>query len=203
MSRRNLLFVICCLLLSLIVAVLTSWAKSYLWIAKYDYDSIRKNEKIDWGGPKEGKKIELNKFRTEQGESFPEFPEKSLILLSLSDPRCEMCRLSADLIEQVESEAKLHKVNFFMVSVVSDIPTEEFFRYARKLHESEKTYLWQSEKELILPALQKMVVPSHLLINEKGIVLRRFPGSSRDKTIRVQMANQIIAETLAEKAGLD
>jgi hypothetical protein len=174
-----------------------------LWVAKYDYDLIRKNEKIEWGGPREGEKIELSKFRTEQGEPFPEFPEKSLILLSVSDPRCEMCRLSVDLIEQVETEAKLNQVKFFIVSLVPEVTKAEFFHYVKKLGKAEESYSWQGEKESILPALQKMVVPSHLLINEKGIVLRRFPGSSREKAIRVQMAKQIIAETLAEKASLN
>ena len=79
------------------------------------------------GSFKNDEKIELSKFRTEQGEPFPEFPEKSLILLSVSDPRCEMCRLSVDLIEQVETEAKLNQVKFFIVSLVPEVTKAEFF----------------------------------------------------------------------------
>ena len=203
LSRKNILFVICCVLLTLFVAFLTSLARFYLFAARFDYDSIRKNERIGWSGPKEGERIELSKFRTEQGESFPQFPEKSLILLSVVDPKCEMCRLSTDLIQKVQRDAESHQVRFFIVSFVSKAPKEEFFRYANTICKSDGSYFWQGEKEQLLPALEKMVVPSQLLVNEKGTVLRRFSGSSTDKPVRDQMARQIITETLAEKAKLE
>jgi hypothetical protein len=196
--RKYILFVICGLL---VMVFLTNWARSY-FSAGNDFASIRKNEKIDWGGPKEGERIELSQFRSERGESFPLLPSKSLILISAVDPRCEMCRFSEDLIEQVRSEAKLNEVKFFVVSFASDIPKERFFSYAKTLSKSDESYVWQGEKETLLPALQKMVIPSHLLINEQGTVLRAFPGSSREKTIRVEMAKEIISDTLAEKAKL-
>jgi hypothetical protein len=184
------------------VAFLTSRARSYLFVTRFDFDSFRKNEQLEWNGPKEGERIDLTQFRTEQAESFPQFPANSLILLAVIDPRCKMCRRSADLMEQVQAEVRSHGVNFLIVSFVSDVQKEEFFAYAKTLCKADEIFLWEGEKELVLPALRKMVLPSHILINEEGIVLRRFPGSSNDKAIRDQMAKQIIAETLAEKANL-
>jgi hypothetical protein len=86
--RKKTLFVICGLL---VMVLLTTWARSY-FSARNDFASIRKNEEIDWRGPKEGEKIELRQFRSERGESFPSLPNKSLVLISVVDPRCEMCR---------------------------------------------------------------------------------------------------------------
>lgn len=200
--RRNVFVLLCCFLTVLISAFFTNLAKSYLF-DRFDYDLIRKDENVAWSGPKEGEKIELTGFKDEQSKQFPQLPEKSLILFSLINPKCGMCKRSADLIEQVRDEAKLHQVKFFMVSVASDISKEEFFEYAKTFGKLDGIYSWENEKELVLPALQKMVIPSFILVSEQGVVLRRFPGTSNEKTIRDQMARQIITETLAEKAKLE
>jgi hypothetical protein len=114
-----------------------------------------------------------------------------------------MCQLSTDLIEGIRSEAESHQIKFFVVSFVSESPKEEFFRYANRLCDAGQSYYWQGNKDSVLPALRKMVVPSHLLIDENGRVIQRFPGSSAEKPMREQMARQIIRETLEAKTNLN
>lgn len=201
LSKKTLLSVGICLLLTVIIFFsikLVRWSFS----DKFNFDSVRQNANLDWTGPKDGETITLTNLKTKQGEQFPQLPKQSLILLSIVDPNCQMCKVSQDLITQVQSEAESNQIYFAMVSFIPQANTEKYFNYAETLSKSDRVYLWQGEKDNLLPDLQKMVVPSHLLINEQGIILRRFPGSSKDKAIRNQMANQIITEMLAEKAKL-
>lgn len=168
----------------------------------FDFDSIRKKQNLEWTGPSEGETVNLNGFRTKEGDSFPQLPKHSLILLSIVDPKCKMCQASQDLIVQVQSEAKFNQIYSAVVSLSQPQNNKEYFDYADTLSKSDKTYLWEENKNTLSPALQKMVVPSHLLLNENGVILRRFPGGSSDKSIRIQMANQIISEMLLEKSKI-
>lgn len=43
-----------------------------------------------------------------------------------------------------------------------------------------------------------MVIPSHILIDPTGIIVRKWPGTDRNKKVRFRMANQIAADTLEE-----
>lgn len=200
-SKKNLISFGVCLLLTAIVFFSIKLVKSS-FSYKFSFDSRRENANFDWSGPKEGERINLNNFKTKQGEQFPQLPKQSIILLSIVDPNCRMCRVSEDLITQIQSEAKSNQIYYFMVSFAPQESSEKYFEYAETLSKSDKVYLWQGEKDDLSSALQKMVVPSHLLINEEGLIIRCFPGSSTDKAIRSQMANQIITEMLAEKAKL-
>ena len=113
-----------------------------------------------------------------------------------------MCLVSTDLFERVRSEAKSNQIYFFIVSIAPEDRKEQFFDYAETLPKSDGIYWRQTETDELSDSLQKMVVPSHLLINEQGIILRHFPGSSSEKTIRDRMASQIITEMLEEKNNL-
>lgn len=174
--------------------------KSYFFSSNFDYDSFRKNV---WSGPKEGERIELGGLKSCDGEVFPQVPHKSLILLAVVDPNCEMCRMSADLINNVEREAESRGLTFFVVSFASTAPKEEFFTYADSVFKAAHSYYWEDRQLDPLPSLKKMVVPSHLLIDENGVILRRFPGSSADRLIRAEMATQIIREITQEQESLN
>lgn len=194
---KQTLFLLCCLAIVLLVASLTKNAKTYL---SFDYDSVRKDGTVTWGGPKEGETVNLTMLRNERAESIP--ADKPLILLLLVDPRCQMCRESADLFEQVQLDATSHGIEFLVASFGGPSSREEFFGYARTLCDSSHAFYWDGEKGLVSPAVQQMAVPSFLLLNQRGLVLRRFPGGSKDSVIRSRMAAQIIAETLHEKVSL-
>jgi hypothetical protein len=43
-----------------------------------------------------------------------------------------------------------------------------------------------------------MATPSLMLIDHKGTILRKWPGTDRRQLIRFKMANQIVADTLQE-----
>jgi hypothetical protein len=198
---KKILLIALCFLTVLVAAFVTSLTKSYFF-SRFDYDSIRKDEKISWKGPEEGEKIKLSGFKNERSAPIPQLPNKTLILLSLVDPKCGMCKRSADLIEHVRNEAESHQVKFFLISVTPEVSNEEFLEYAKTFGDSVEIFSWRNEDGSLLPSLQKMVVPSFILVDENGVVLRRFPGSSNEITIRDQMGTQIINETLSEKAKL-
>lgn len=201
LSKKNLIAFGICLTLIATFYLSIKLAKQY-FLGKFNFDSVRENKNLDWNGPKEGETIDLSNLKTKQDKPFPVLPKQSLILLSIVDSKCWMCRTSQDLITQVQLAAKSYQIHYGMVSFVSRANSEEYFDYAETLSNSDEIYLWQGEKDSLSPTLQKMVVPSHLLVNEQGVILRSFPGSSADKEIRSQLANQIITEILSEKVKL-
>ncbi len=124
------------------------------------------------------------------------------MLLLLVDPACPMCRTSNDLFERVRAGAKANGIKVFAVSFGGKSSKEDFFSYARDFSDSEHVFYWDGDKKLISPALQQMVIPSFLLLNDRGVVLRRFPGGSKEPAIKSKMAEQILTETFQEKARL-
>jgi hypothetical protein len=53
-------------------------------------------------------------------------------------------------------------------------------------------------KEAVPPQkLYSMVIPSHVLIDKNGVIVRKWPGTSNSE-VRYWMANEIIAETRSE-----
>lgn len=188
--KKYIFSIIICLILVLITAFVITFLHSYS-VEEFNFDSIRKNEKIKWNGPKEGEKINLSNFKNEKGESFPNLTNNNLVLISFVNPRCKMCEDSKDLIKQVQLRSTSKNVQFGIVSLFPP-SKKKFFDYAKKLFGENRIYIWEGEQ--IPRSLREMVIPSHLLLDGDGIVLRRFPGSSLKTEIREQMANQIIEE---------
>jgi hypothetical protein len=43
-----------------------------------------------------------------------------------------------------------------------------------------------------------MVLPSHLLLDANGLIVRKWPGTDQSAKVREKMANQIVADTVEE-----
>jgi hypothetical protein len=43
-----------------------------------------------------------------------------------------------------------------------------------------------------------MVLPSHLLLDANGLIVKKWPGTNYSASVREKMANQIVTETIAE-----
>ncbi len=176
---------------------------NYIWLTVrnnrgFDYSEYVNNERLTWTGPKAGEKIDLRNFHNQEGQDIPIHKDK-LIVLGFASSKCWMCPVSNDLFEYVKDNSLKNGIDYFLVSLGTNETSEEFFLYAGELNLTSQSYIWKENKNDINVNLQNIVVPSHILVNQDGIVLRRFPGSARDNEKRKQMANQTVYEILEEK----
>lgn len=201
---KNAGFVACCLTIAVLAAFATRFIKQGVSpsFTSFNYDEVRNDPNVTWGGPREGEKINLTQLRNENADPMPLSPENPLKLLLLADPKCRMCRSSKDLFDRVRADANANGIEFFAVSFAGNSPKDEFFNYARGLCDPGNAFFSDEQKSLNGLALRQMVVPSFLLIDNRGIVVRRFPGGSKDAAIKDQMAAQILRESLEAKAHL-
>ena len=72
---------------------------------------------------------------------------------------------------------------------------EEFYSYADSLGIDAPRLLWSEQKVTAQGSLSTMAVPSHVLVDRNGIILRKWIGSNQDKSIRQRIATQVISDT--------
>jgi hypothetical protein len=75
----------------------------------------------------------------------------------------------------------------------------QYFDYANSLELPAKTFVWNTDKTPLTKSLEGMVVPSHLLLNNKGVVLDKWPGTHTDPRARQEMIKQIVSDALKYK----
>lgn len=207
LNAGKILGFLMCLLLTALVVVSTKGIH-YLWSESratggFDYSQVLDNERFIWTGPKVDEKIEINNFRGKDGSDFPHLTSKNLIMLSFLSSKCEMVKLSSDQMQYVHSQALKNNIDYYFISLGTNETPTEFFNFVETLPFPAKSFIWTDKTENLSANLIDMVVPSHILINNDGVVLRRFPGTRIDKNLRDKMANQIVSEMLEEKAKLE
>lgn len=202
-TRSKILSLITCLSITVLIYGGVQ-AASYVWTnmrttKRFNYSRFLNNEALTWTGPKKGERINLKNFFSANRQQLP-VSENRLIVLGFVSSKCWMCAESSDLLEYVKTNSLKNGVDYHLVSLGTNETPEEFFNYTDKLNLSIDSYVWNENKDSINSSLQNMVVPSHILVNSDGKVLRGFPGSGKEKEQRDQMGNQTMDEILGEKA---
>ncbi len=204
MSKNNLLSIFICLFFtSFFVCLFQGFKYIFHNTATYDYESIVSNEKYDWTGPKIGQRIALDKLTDVDGILLSQNSRNSLTVISVIDPECGACKGAKDQMQFIQNSLVDNEIEYCVVSFSTKISSEELVEFSRTLDLSAKSYIWAGNKAEILPEINKMVIPTHILVDSQGFVLKSFPGTDRDEDIRSQMSERIIEEVLKEKSKLN
>lgn len=158
----------------------------------FDFRALRSEP---WKGPAIGEKIDLKMLKAADGSGIAQLLGKQPIMLASTNPTCGMCKVARDEMLFVREHVVPEGVQYYAVCFNPTGPANNFFEYAKSLQFPEPAFEWQGEVSPLGSVLD-MTVPSHLLLNQEGIVLQVWPGSSAEKDIRQRMASQIINDTL-------
>ncbi|HEX8653156.1 MAG TPA: hypothetical protein VF708_20225 [Pyrinomonadaceae bacterium] len=158
-------------------------------------------------GPAVGERIDLARFKASDGATLASAVGDQLSMLVIVDPACGACRGAADEMRDVSYRVAPEGVRSYLVSatgsmtsISSAIPRSpaSFFQYAESLDTGAAGYLWDLNEGQPPEALAAMVLPSHILVDRNGVIVRKWPGTNRNQAVRKKMANQIVADTIEE-----
>jgi peroxiredoxin len=207
-SKNFTISIILCFFFTLLVASTVGISHNYIsnyfhTSGGFDYTSRLNDKEYDWRGPEIGEKIAVQFYKDKVGNSLLDSINSDIVVLATVDENCRFSRLSMDQMEYIQTTAKSNGIDYLLVSFNLKISPTEFFDFAQSLNSSTKSFAWFGNESEMLASLPKMIVPSHLIINKTGEILRVFPGTDVEKQTRDRMANQIVAEMLEEKAKFD
>jgi hypothetical protein len=158
----------------------------------FDFRALRSES---WKEPAIGEKIDLKMLKAADGSGIAQLLGKQPVMLASINSTCGMCKVARDEMLVVREHVVPEGVQYFAVCFNPTGPAHNFFEYAKALKFPEPALKWEGE---VPPpgSVLDMTVPSHLLLNQEGIVLQVWPGSSTEKDTRQRMASQIINDTL-------
>jgi hypothetical protein len=155
-----------------------------------------------WVGPAIGERIDLVHLRDERGISLSEVISDGLSMLVLVDPGCWAPKAASDQLRIVYDGVSTVGLRYYVISVTSSVPSSDFIAYARSIISSgSSVFLWEKGVTVTSQKLYSMVLPSHVLIDNHGVIIRKWPGTSVSEEVRYRMANEIIADTITELAS--
>lgn len=164
-------------------------------IEGFDFNPLR-SPGNEWRGPNVGEKIDLTRLRMKDGRNLASIIGKRPIMLVSINPACAMCKTARDEMSYLREELASLDINYYLVGFAAETPQVDFFSYSDSLKVRTQSFLWNSDAGRPPESIVIMTNPSHLLLNSDGTVIRVWPGSYNDKSVRDRMAHQIIAETL-------
>lgn len=197
-SKKNILSMFFCVILTLLIVAVFNFIRPFFVFRDtrgYDYDELI-NKGYDWTGPKVGEKINIDYLRDSKSISLSQQLTRSKILISVVDPECLACRTAGDQMKYLSEKLSNSNVNYAVVSFSQKLTDKELSKYIKSLDFEADSFLWTDKNENILPSINAMVLPSHILIDAEGKVIKTYPGTDKEKSTRDRMANQIVKETL-------
>lgn len=149
-------------------------------------------------GPRIGDRIDVEAFGSIAGKSLTdEIQNRQFTMVVLVDPQCGACTASKDQIREVREALDKSPIFYCVLMLTKGEPSGVYLEFADALGLKERFFVSSPEKKTN-EALATMVIPSHLLIDSTGSVVRKWPGTNRNSDVRMKMANQIIAEALSQ-----
>ncbi len=165
------------------------------FVASYDFSTYQK-------GPQAGDVIPVENLKNRERKEISEVYQDKLILLGIVDPECGACRVAKDQIAWIQEDIQAHDIVYVFASFTHIGTEEEFFKYTDSFGFEADSFKWTSPDPPPI-SLKSFVVPSHLLMDSKGKILGKFPGTNRDIAIRKRIAKQITKEVLHIKESLN
>lgn len=182
--------ILICLFTAFGVRYLYSTAESYFAI-EYDFSTYK-------SGPNVGEVISLEGLMDRTGKSFSKSEHKELILIAVVDPECGASKVAKDQIGWIQEALSKVDVEYILVSFTSKATLEEFSLFADSFNLSTNSLVWKNNSSPKPESLLTMVVPSHFLIDYNGKILKKFPGTNKNTSVRKKMAKQIVKEVIIE-----
>ena len=164
----------------------------------YDFTYGGGGDNESWAGPRVGERIDLQRLKDRYGVGIKSAGQKHVMMIVLIDPECGACAAATDQLQGVHDRVAEKGVPYYLVSVTSSVSAPDFFAYADSFDLKSPAYLWGPTEPKPPSALYSMVLPSHLLLNDDGTILRKWTGTAISDYDRARMVNQIVSDTLAE-----
>jgi hypothetical protein len=163
----------------------------------YDYDS-KIAKQYDWIGPKPGEVIDTDKLVNTEGVSLDKLPKAGLMLLTVVEPECAASKESDEQMRFLSEKLTGRNIDYFLVCFSRKVSAESLSGFVDSLNLQAKSFSWNDDFENVLPSIKSIVYPSHILIDSKGVVIKTFPGTSSDRSIRDRMVRQVLKEVLEQ-----
>jgi hypothetical protein len=159
----------------------------------FNFDLLRAKE-IDWRGPELGYKLDLSRLQDRNGKSLGDVIGKGPAMLVVINSQCGMCTIATDQMLRVRNELSNKGLPYYTVFFISQ-SREVDFQYADALNLGSPAFVWNGTSGPPAEDVFKIATPSHLLVNGDGTVIRVWPGSYAEKSVRDRMTHQILADT--------
>ena len=105
--------------------------------------------------------------------------------------------MSADQMEYLQQSIQSKDCYYAVVSFSQKLSNHDLTEYLEKRNIFADSFIWTDGADQILPSINKMVLPTHILVDRSGNVLKTFPGTDKEKSGRERMVNQILKEISA------
>lgn len=165
-------------------------------IEGYDFNLVYEEEERNSSGPRIGNTIDLANLKTENGTALSTVIEKEKVILAVVDNECGMCKIAADAMRYVRNQVENQGIKYYIISFTAS--PSILSKFVEATHVDAPFFAWSKSKEHLPEYINSMIVPYHLLIDKTGKIIRRWPGSNKDKYIRDRMANQIVFDVIEE-----
>ena len=157
---------------------------------RFDFRALRSSDQ-PWKGPALGEKIDLAKLKAADGSEITRLLDGQPIMLASINPACGMCKVARDEMLFIRDHIVPLGVQYHPVCFSPVDSSINFYEYAKLLGLNDPAFEWQG-KASPAQSILDMTVPSHLLVDQDGIVLQVWPGSSADNEVRQRMGAQIV-----------
>jgi len=158
----------------------------------YNFRAVQATDE-DFSQYRIGEKIELTKLRSIRPDSSQLFEDAKLILLVVVDPECPFVKISGDISKEIKSRLSNSGIRYLPVVFTSVKPNVDLLAYAQSIGFHD--LLIRDQASGSLDILSRMPTPSHVLVDNEGIILQVWFSSSRDFEVSRRMSAQIISDT--------
>lgn len=196
---KNLFFLIGCVAAFITSMLITSSLvpeRAARVIEGFDFSPVLRLEDETNTGLKVGEVIDLSSLVGKDGQSLANLIDSTPVVLAIITPDCGMCVLAKDEMKYIRENLSPSGTQYYITSFTYP-DAESVFRYSDASGVGAQTFIWKADQELP-EAFLAMVVPYHVLVDSKGTIIRKWPGSHADEGIRDRMARQIVTDILAE-----
>lgn len=148
-------------------------------------------------GPTLGAKIDLSRYKAPDGSSLKDAITGQPAMLFVVDPGCRACTLASDQLRLIQEQVSDAGMNTFVVMFSTAEKSAEAFSYAETLGLASKTFICTIDEAVKTDSVFRMVVPSHILVEEDGTVINKWPGTSPDPVARKRIVNQVVSDAVS------
>jgi hypothetical protein len=195
-AKRQLFFI--CVVGFTASAILTStviYLRNKFIVQREGFD-FQKGLNESVAGPKSNEIVDLSMFKTKDGKTLASSVTNNRpIMIVLIDPHCGACKRATDQMLEVKEQISEYGINHYVVMIAKKEEATKYYDYANTLALGSEAYVGIIAENQPPKSLREMVVPSHLLLDSKGVVLKTWVGTNQDKVIRQKMAYQIVYDT--------
>jgi hypothetical protein len=195
---------LCCGLALLVYLIVIRWrprsnAPQQLDIASmvledgFNFDLVLKSN--DWNGPKVGDSIDTAKMVSRSGQSlYDALKKQELAMLIVVDPTCGTCTKSTSYMKQVRDQMAQMRIPYYVTGFVPSEQPGDFYDYADLLKLDSPSYRWDYQATRMPISLEKMIVPTHLMIDGRQVIRGLWPGGGNNTLVTGKMLQQITAD---------